>query len=163
LRDVFRSVFSVLRAINAPIDAIAIEQLRHAVEQAIAPPDQKPNGQEATGCIAGKNIYQIQLCLFQNQTRPKTEPMNEKQRSKPPQPKGGQTIEDVKARGIIQSSDAPGDDQIIRRGEAEKDIKQKKGAAPAIFLPWGRATGLGIVALVLIFIVWLIFKYFSGS
>jgi hypothetical protein len=162
LRDVFRSIFSVLNATNAPINDVAIIELRDAVESVVPSTNRALNGQSVTNSIAGGHIIQISVFNQDNLARPGGESMSEK-KSKITQQKG-QTIEDVKAGGkITQRTDERTDSQAVRRAEAGGNVEQKKAKPSTLSFGWGNATGFGVLGLVVTFIAWLIYKYLIAT
>lgn len=77
---------------------------------------------------------------------------------------GGQSMEDVIAGGgVSQSSDTGGDAQSMRRVTTPGIASQKKAAASEMTFVWGKARGRGIVGLVIAFLAFLAYQYFSAK
>jgi hypothetical protein len=75
-----------------------------------------------------------------------------------------QKMGDVSAGGnITQRSDVARDRQEISEADAQGDILQRKNTRMAqMSFGWGRATGVGIIGLIIAFVAWLAYEYLTN-
>ena len=159
LRNVLRAVFSTLVAIQGPIQDESRALLLQSGASAIS--SGSTIGSGIAQSAAGRDIVQV------THIHHHTPALGEDSMSKSPDaptPQRGQTMEDVKAgRDIKQQSASDSDSQTMRRAEAPGSVTQRKAVTSEMTFGWGRAKGLGIVGLVVAFIAWLAYKYFSHT
>ena len=160
LRDVLRSLYSVIHDARGPISEEHAKLLRaFAGDARIQRRTAGANGQAVQGSTAGGDIVQSTHIYFGAQP-PKEMTMAD---PKVDGTNSGQNIEDVRAgKGITQASDAVADKQTIKRAETPGVIEQKKSAAAQMSFGKWSATGYGVIGLVIVLLGYFAYKYFGA-
>jgi hypothetical protein len=163
LSKAFRAIFDVVRDERGALSAAGAERIR----QVMFSFDQEPssrNGQSIEGAHAGRDISQTIINInYPSRDGGREEGMSGNGKKSSAQ--GGQSIEDAKAGGnISQSSQRSSDQQTMRRVESPGDISQNKSEPSTLqLLGWGKASGFGVIALVVIFAIWIVYKYIASA
>jgi hypothetical protein len=160
LRKALRNIFSSMHSHGGPIDETWVTEMR-VWHTTLSTPRGNDNAQLISGSTAGRDIIQISNFYASaphiGDLIMSTSPTNKPQAAK------GQTIEDAISGGkITQSSESEGESQAIRRAEATGDITQDQRKTSKMRFMGGTAQGRwGIVALVVVILALLAYKYFS--
>jgi len=130
----------------------------------------KPPSQHMEGCSASRDIIQT-INLYHNlaHTEEHCMPSSFKNKNKTKQtktniPSSNQVIDGVKVRGtVVQSTDSIASCQTIQQTEIEGSLRQKKRGPSEINFPWGRASGWGVLGLVIVTAIYYTYRYFSAG
>jgi len=173
LRDLLRSVFSIVQKIGGPIAPEHNDLLQNAAANVTVTFTQVTSNQAIKDSSAARDIIQTtNQYHYHLNTASKEKIMGNlpgtrtRDVASPPatdKSHSSQIIEDVKAGDrIAQTTDSPTDGQIIRRAETPGSVVQRKAAPSEMSFGWGKAKGLGIIGLVVAFLAWLAYMYFSA-